>query len=119
MRPYIPPALPLFPYTASLYSLALFIPDCSIMNGRVARAISDWLANSVRPVLGRAIQLFRFGFSRPSTRTWPSTLGSDWCIQFSIPQSDWLDFWCFDRGLLLGRLGIGAQLGIRERGYVL
>ena len=49
MSPCTPPVFPLFSCTASLYSLAPFIPDCSVVNRRVERAAFDWLANSVRP----------------------------------------------------------------------
>ena len=45
----------------------------------------------------------------------PSKPGSDWRAHFGAPRSDW----CSDRGLLLGRLGIGTQLGIGEKGYML
>ena len=114
-----PPVFPLFSCIASLYSLAPFIPDCSVANRQVERAASDWLANLVRPAPARAVQLFRFWFSRTSARARPSKPGSDWRAHFGTPRSDWPDSWCSDRGLLLGRLGIGTQLGIGEKGYML
>jgi hypothetical protein len=117
--PCMPPAFPLFSYTALLYSLTPFIPDCSVANRRIERAASDWLANSVRAVPAHAVQLFQFGFSHTSAHARPGKLGSDWRTQFDVPRSDWSYSWCSDRGLLLGRLGIGVQLEIGERGYVL
>ena len=111
--PCIPPIFPLFSCTASLYSLAPFIPDCSVANRRVARAASDWLANSARPAPARAILSFWFWFSRTGARVRPSKPGSDWRAHFSALRSDWPDSWCSDRRLLLGRSGIG------EKGYML
>jgi hypothetical protein len=42
--------------------------------------------------------------------------GSDWRPQLVRRNLVGRIFWCSDRGLLLGWLGIGAQLGIGERG---
>ena len=117
--PCISPVFPLFSYTASLYSLAPFIPDCSVANRRVARAASNWLANLTRPIPARAVQLFQFWFSHTGARARPNKPGSDWRAYFGTPRSDWPDSWCSDRGLLLGRSGIGTQLGIGEKGYML
>jgi hypothetical protein len=44
---------------------------------------------------------------------WP---GFDWCAQVVRRDLVGRIFRCSDRGLLLGRFGIGAQLGIGERG---
>ena len=46
----------------------------------------------------------------------PSGLGFDWCAQVVRRDLVGRIFRCSDRGLLLGRFGIGAQLGIGERG---
>jgi hypothetical protein len=42
--------------------------------------------------------------------------GFDWHVQLVCCDLVGRIFWCSDRGLLLGRFGIGAQLGIGERG---
>ena len=112
-----PPVYPLFPCTASLYSLVPFIPGCSVANRRVARAASDWLANSVRPVPARAVLSFRFWISRTGARARPSRPGFNWCAHFGAPRSDWPDSLCSDRGLLSGWLGVAAQLRTGEKGY--
>jgi hypothetical protein len=113
MCPPVLPVLPPFPYTASLYSLIPITPCCSVANRRVAWVASYWLANSMRPVPTRPIQLFPFQFGVCAR---PSGLGSDWCVQLVRRDLVGQIFWCSDRGLLLGRFGIGAQLGIGERG---
>ena len=58
-------------------------------------------------------QLFPFRFG---VRTWPSGPGSDWCAQIVRRDLVGRIFRYSDRGLLLGWFGIGAQLGIGERG---
>ena len=73
----------------------------------------------MQPAPVRAVQLFRFWFSRTGARARPSKQGSDWHAHFGAPRSDWSDSWCSDRGLLPGRLGIGTRLGIGEKGYML
>ena len=79
MHPSILPVLPLFPCTASLYSLIPITPYCSVANRWVIQVASYWLANSVRPVLTCTVQLFPFRFD---VRTQPSGPGSDWYAQF-------------------------------------
>jgi hypothetical protein len=113
MYPPVLPVLPLFPCTALLYSLAPITPYCSVANRRVARVAFYWLANSVRPVPTHPVQLFLFWFG---VRARPSGPGSDWHAQFVRSDLVGRIFWCSNRGLLLGRFGIGIQLGIRERG---
>ena len=58
-------------------------------------------------------QLFPFRFS---VRVQPSGPGSDWHAQVVRHDLVGRIFQCSDRGLLLGQFGIGAQLGIGERG---
>ena len=117
MSPCNPPVFPLFPCTASLYSLVPFIPGRSVANRRVARTASDWLANSVRPAPARAVLSFRFWISCTGAHARPSRPGFDWRAHFGAPQPDWSDSLCSDRGLLPGRLGVAAQLKVGEKGY--
>ena len=99
MRACVPLVPPLFSCTALLYSLALITPDYSVANRQVVQVASDWLANLVQPILACPVQLFQFWFG---AHVRPSRQGFDWRAQFGVPQSDWSDFWCSDRGLLLG-----------------
>ena len=93
---------------------------------------SYWLANLVRAGSVRPVRCGRFGAagSVRSAPTCSAQLFPFWfgvCGRPSGPGFDWYAqgarcdlvgqiFWCSDRGLLLGRFGIGAQLGIGERG---
>ena len=61
----------------------------------------------------RPAQLFPFRFG---VRAWPSGPGFDWCAQVARCDLVGQIFRYSDRGLLLGRFGIGVQLGIGERG---
>ena len=58
-------------------------------------------------------QLFPFRFG---VRARPSRPGSDWYAQLVRCNLVGQMFQCSDRGMLLGQFGIGAQLGIGERG---
>ena len=85
-----PPVYPLFPCTASLYSLVPFIPGCSVANRRVARAASDWLANSVRPAPVRARGLAGRGLIGARTSVRRDLIGRIPCVPTGVCcRGDW------------------------------
>ena len=105
LSPYVSPCSACTP-PIPLYSLVPITPYCSVANRRVTQVASYWLANSVRPVPTRPVQLFPFRFG---VRARPSGPGSDWRAQ--LVRRDlvsWI-FWCSDRGLLLRQFGIGER----------
>ena len=114
MHPSVLPVLPLFPCIASLYSLIPITLYCFVANRRVVRVTFYWLANSVRPVPTRPVQLFPFWFG---VRAWPSGPGSDWRAQLVRRDLVGRTFWCSDRGLLLGQFGIGERVYIIKQLY--
>ena len=76
----------------------------------------EYLPSVERPpilCIHRPAQLFPFRFG---VRTWPSGPGFDWRAQVVRRDLVGQIFRYSDRGLLLSQFGIGAQLGIGERG---
>jgi hypothetical protein len=120
MHPSVLPVLPLFPCTASLYSLALITPYYSVANRRVAWVASYWLANSVWPVPTCPVKLSRqvipvlVWYSRAVQRA------GVWLVHAACaPRSDRSDLLVFQLGSVAGVVWDRGTTWDREKGYML